>query len=115
VEVNGRPRRTYSPHLARLTRVVTERSTTRSPAARHTAVVVLVVVLVLRRWRLPALLLALDAPVSELVQHYVFSHRSGDPLDVAVDRTGGGARRGGRLVVGVTARVVGRSTVILIN
>lgn len=67
--------------------MVTEPSTTRSPAARHTAVVVLVVV-ALRSGRLPALLLALGAPVSELVQHYVLSHRSGDPLDVAADRTG---------------------------
>lgn len=46
-------------------------------------------------------LLALHAPVSELVQHYVLPNRSGDPWDAVADLSG--------VVVGVTSVVVGRS------
>jgi hypothetical protein len=46
-------------------------------------------------------LLALHAPVSELVQHYVLPNRSGDPWDAVADLSG--------VVLGVTSVVVGRS------
>ncbi|NLE97283.1 MAG: VanZ family protein [Propionibacterium sp.] len=39
------------------------------------------------RWW-PILLLALHAPVSELIQHYFFRWRSGDPWDVVADLVG---------------------------
>ena len=43
-------------------------------------------------WRWLVVALALHAPVSELVQHTVLPHRSGDPLDVLADLVGlGGA------------------------
>ena len=45
-------------------------------------------------------LLALHAPVSELVQHFLLPHRSGDVWDAVADLSG--------VVVGVTAVVVGR-------
>jgi hypothetical protein len=38
------------------------------------------------RWALG--LLALHAPVSELIQHFMLPHRSGDVLDVAADLSG---------------------------
>ncbi len=105
----------------------THQSPLRSPAARHTGVVVLVVVLsghlaalywprvdvtgpvassdkvvhallfavpvivaslAMMGWRWPALLLALHAPVSELVQHLLLPGRSGDPLDIVADLVG---------------------------
>lgn len=46
-------------------------------------------------------LLALHAPVSELVQHYLLPHRSGDPWDAVADLGG--------VVLGVTGVVVGRA------
>ena len=45
--------------------------------------------------------LALHAPVSELVQHYLLPHRSGDPWDAVADLAG--------VVLGVTSVVVGRT------
>ena len=44
---------------------------------------------------------ALHAPVSELAQHYLLPHRSGNPWDAVADLTG--------VVLGVTAVVVGRA------
>ena len=38
------------------------------------------------RWALG--ILAVHAPVSELIQHFVLQHRSGDVLDVVADLTG---------------------------
>jgi len=38
------------------------------------------------RWALG--ILAVHAPVSELIQHFALQHRSGDVLDVAADLTG---------------------------
>jgi len=52
------------------------------------AVPVIVAARVLHGWRGAALLLALHAPVSEVVQHYVLPHRSGDPLDAVADLLG---------------------------
>jgi hypothetical protein len=46
-------------------------------------------------------LLALHAPVSELVQHYLLPNRSGDPWDAVADLSG--------VVLGVTSVVVGRA------
>ena len=46
-------------------------------------------------------LLALHAPLSELVQHYFLPNRSGDPWDAVADLSG--------VVLGVTAVVVGRA------
>jgi VanZ family protein len=46
-------------------------------------------------------LLALHAPVSELAQHYLLPHRSGDPWDAVADLSG--------MVLGVTSVVVGRA------
>jgi VanZ family protein len=46
-------------------------------------------------------LLALHAPVSELVQHYFLPNRSGDPWDAVADLCG--------VVLGVTSVVVGRA------
>jgi hypothetical protein len=45
--------------------------------------------------------LALHAPVSELVQHHLLPHRSGDPRDALADVCG--------VVLGVTFVVVGRA------
>ncbi|GAA4723847.1 hypothetical protein GCM10025782_22270 [Pedococcus ginsenosidimutans] len=63
-----------------------------------------VLLLVARPTRLhPALVvgaLALHAPVSELLQHYLLPHRSGDPWDAVADLGG--------VVLGVTLAVVGR-------
>jgi hypothetical protein len=63
-----------------------------------------VLLLVARPTRLhPALvvgLLALHAPLSELLQHYALPHRSGDPWDAVADLGG--------VVLGVTLAVVGR-------
>jgi VanZ family protein len=44
---------------------------------------------------------ALHAPVSELAQHYLLPHRSGDPWDALADAAG--------VVLGVTVFVVGRA------
>ena len=44
----------------------------------------------LPRWRWLAVALAVHAPVSELIQHTVLPHRSGDPLDVLADLVGVG-------------------------
>jgi hypothetical protein len=52
-----------------------------------------------RRWALVGLL-ALHAPVSELVQHFLLPNRSGDPWDAVADLGG--------VVLGVTLAVVGR-------
>ncbi len=52
------------------------------------------------RPRLVVALLALHAPVSELLQHYVLPHRSGDVWDAVADLSG--------VVLGVTVVVVGR-------
>ena len=46
-------------------------------------------------------LLALHAPVSELVQHYLLPHRTGDAWDAVADLGG--------VVLGVTSVVVGRA------
>jgi VanZ family protein len=46
-------------------------------------------------------LLALHAPVSELVQHYLLPNRSGDVWDAVADLSG--------VVLGVTSVVVGRA------
>ncbi|NYG07910.1 VanZ family protein [Phycicoccus badiiscoriae] len=46
-------------------------------------------------------LLAVHAPVSELIQHYLLPHRSGDVWDAVADLSG--------VVVGVTVVVVGRA------
>ena len=46
-------------------------------------------------------LLALHAPVSELVQHYLLPHRDGDVWDAVADLSG--------VVLGVTLVVVGRA------
>ena len=46
-------------------------------------------------------LLALHAPVSELLQHYLLPHRSGDAWDAVADLGG--------VVLGVTSVVVGRA------
>lgn len=46
-------------------------------------------------------LLALHAPVSELLQHYLLPHRSGDAWDAVADLSG--------VVLGVTSVVVGRA------
>jgi len=46
-------------------------------------------------------LLALHAPVSELIQHYLLPNRSGDVWDAVADLSG--------VVGGVTSVVVGRS------
>ena len=46
-------------------------------------------------------LLALHAPVSELLQHYLLPHRTGDAWDAVADLGG--------VVLGVTSVVVGRS------
>ena len=46
-------------------------------------------------------LLALHAPVSELVQHHLLPNRSGDPWDAVADLSG--------VVLGVTSVVVGRA------
>ena len=46
-------------------------------------------------------LLALHAPVSELVQHYLRPHRTGDAWDAVADLGG--------VVLGVTSVVVGRA------
>lgn len=46
-------------------------------------------------------LIALHAPVSELVQHYLLPHRSGDVWDAVADLSG--------VVLGVTLVVVGRA------
>jgi hypothetical protein len=46
-------------------------------------------------------LLALHAPASELVQHYLLPHRTGDPWDAVADLGG--------VVLGVTSVVVGRA------
>ncbi len=46
-------------------------------------------------------LVALHAPVSELVQHYLLPHRSGDVWDAVADLSG--------VVLGVTLVVVGRA------
>jgi len=63
-----------------------------------------VLLLVARPTRLhPAVVvgaLALHAPVSELLQHYLLPHRSGDPWDAVADLGG--------VVLGVTLAVVGR-------
>lgn len=59
--------------------------------------------LVLRAWRRPwwvVGLLALHAPLSELVQHAWLPHRSGDGWDAVADLGG--------VVLGVTLAVVGR-------
>ena len=56
------------------------------------------------RWRATWLvvgLVALHAPVSELVQHYLLPHRSGDLTDVLADLVG--------VVLGLTLGVVGRA------
>lgn len=50
-------------------------------------------------WHLVALLCALHAPVSEIIQHVVLPHRSGDPWDVAADLAGVGAASIGVLLV----------------
>ena len=50
------------------------------------------------RPRLVTALLAVHAPVSELVQHYVLPHRSGDAWDAVADLTG--------VVLGVLAGVL---------
>ncbi len=39
-----------------------------------------------RLW--PVALIALHAPVSELIQHFLLPHRSGDPLDAVADLGG---------------------------
>ena len=49
---------------------------------------VLAAAAVLRRWRGPALVLAVHAPLSEWIQHALLPHRSGDPLDVVADLAG---------------------------
>ena len=49
---------------------------------------VLAAAAVLRRWRGPALVLAVHAPLSEWIQHALLPHRSGDPFDVAADLAG---------------------------
>ena len=49
---------------------------------------VLAAAAVLRRWRGPAVVLAVHAPLSEWIQHALLPHRSGDPLDVAADIAG---------------------------
>jgi len=46
-------------------------------------------------------LLALHAPVSELAQHYLLPHRTGDAWDAVADLAG--------VVLGVTSVVVGRA------
>lgn len=46
-------------------------------------------------------LLALHAPVSELVQHFLLPHRTGDAWDAVADLSG--------VVLGVTSVVVGRA------
>ena len=46
-------------------------------------------------------LLALHAPVSELLQHYLLPHRSGDAWDAVADLGG--------VVLGVTSVMVGRA------
>ncbi|MEN3123604.1 VanZ family protein [Janibacter terrae] len=43
-----------------------------------------------RRWPAAALLCAVHAPVSEVMQHAVLAHRSGDPWDVLADLVGVG-------------------------
>jgi len=108
--------------------VTTDQSSARSPAARHTGLLlvlagvlvlhlaalywprvdvtgpvqqsdkvvhallfatpVIVASCVVHSWRWLALLLAVHAPVSEVVQHYVLPHRSGDPLDAVADLVG---------------------------
>ncbi|MFX4286023.1 VanZ family protein [Janibacter sp. G349] len=50
-------------------------------------------------WPLVALLCALHAPVSEIIQHVVLPHRSGDSGDVAADLAGVGAASIGVLLV----------------
>lgn len=52
------------------------------------AVPVVVASWALRTWRGPTLVLALHAPASELIQHYVLPQRSGDPLDAVADLVG---------------------------
>lgn len=50
-------------------------------------------------WPLVALVCAVHAPVSEIIQHVVLPHRSGDPWDVAADLAGVGAASIGVLLV----------------
>lgn len=63
-----------------------------------------VLLLVARPWRvrpgLVVVVLALHAPVSELLQHFLLPHRSGDAWDAVADLGG--------VVLGVTLVVVGR-------
>lgn len=58
--------------------------------------------LALRRIWPVAVVFALHAPVSELVQHFVLPHRSGDPWDAVADLVGVG--------LGVLALIVHRRT-----